>query len=157
MRRFPVFTVLLLLVPFIELWLLIKVGSAIGAFATILLLILSGVFGMFLLRHQGLVTLAKFQREMQTGQPPAQAGLEGIMLLLSGLLFIIPGFFSDILGLILLLPPTRYLLIKALLKRGVVSATGFQYSQSSRSYNSHDIEGEVVHRDDDTKNSLDRP
>ena len=157
MRRFPVFTVLLLVIPFLELWLLIKVGSAIGAFPTILLLILSGVLGIYLLRHQGLSTLAKFQRDMQAGQRPAQALLEGTMMLVGGLLFIIPGFFSDILGLILLLPPTRYLLIKALLKRGVVSATGFQYSQSSRSYNSHDIEGEVVHRDDDTKNSLDRP
>lgn len=156
MRRFPVFSVLFLVIPFIELWLLIKVGSAIGALLTILLLILSGMVGMFLLRHQGLATLARFQRDMQAGQRPAQSLLEGTLILLSGLLFIIPGFFTDIIGLVLLFPPTRYLLVKALLKRGMVSATGFQYSQSSRTY-SQDIEGEVVRREDDTKNSLDRP
>jgi UPF0716 protein FxsA len=132
--------------------------GAIGALPTILLLILSGMFGMFLLRHQGLVTLAKFQRDMQAGQRPAQSLLEGTLMLFSGLLFIIPGFFSDILGLLLLLPPTRYLLVKALLKRGMVSAsaTGFQYTQTSRSA-STDIEGEVIRRDDSTKNSLDHP
>lgn len=156
MRRFPVFTVLLLVIPFLELWLLIKVGSAIGAFPTILLLILSGVLGIYLLRHQGLSTLAKFQRDMQAGQRPAQALLEGTMMLVGGLLFIIPGFLTDIMGLILLLPPTRYLLVKALLKRGVVSVSGFQHTQSSQSYSS-DIEGEVIRRDDDAKNSLNRP
>lgn len=155
MRRFSVFP-LLLVIPFIELWLLIKVGSAIGAFATILLLILSGFLGMYLLRHQGLATLTKFQRDMQAGQRPAKSLMEGTLLLVSGLLFIIPGFFTDIVGLILLLPPTRYLLVKFLLKNGVVSATGFQYTQTSRSA-STDIEGEVIRRDDSTKNSLDHP
>lgn len=156
MRRFPVFSVLLLVIPFFELWLLIKVGSAIGALTTILLLILSGFFGMYLLRHQGLSSLAKFQHDMRAGQRPAKSLLNGGMVLLSGLLFIIPGFFTDILGLILLFPPTRYLLVKAVLKNGVVSAAGFQYTQTSRTSGS-DIEGEVIHRTDDTKNSLDRP
>lgn len=148
MRPLPVFAILFLVIPFIEIWLLIKVGGVIGALPTILLLIFSGIFGVSLLRHQGLVTLTKFQREMQAGQRPAQALLEGTMMLLGGLLFIIPGFFTDMIGLILLLPPTRYLLVKALLKRGMVSVAGFQHSQSSRSY-SQDIEGEVVRRKDD--------
>jgi UPF0716 protein FxsA len=152
MRRFPVFSVLFLVIPFIELWLLIKVGSAIGALATILLLILSGFLGMYLLRRPGLSTLAKLQRDMQAGQRPAKSLLEGMMMLLGGLLFIIPGFFTDIIGLILLLPPTRYLLVKFLLKNGA----GYQYTSTPRS-SSADIEGEVIRRTDDTKNSLDRP
>ncbi|UOG91185.1 MAG: FxsA family protein [Candidatus Thiothrix sulfatifontis] len=156
MRRFPVFSVLFLVIPFIELWLLIKVGSAIGALATILLLILSGFLGMYLLRHQGLSTLAKFQRDVQAGQRPAKSLLEGMMMLLGGLLFIIPGFFTDIIGLILLLPPTRYLLVKFLLKNGVVSVGGYQPTSAPRSSGA-DIEGEVIRRTDDTKNSLDRP
>lgn len=156
MRRFPVFSVLFLVILFIELWLLIKVGSAIGALATLLLLILSGFLGMYLLRHQGLSSLAKFQRDVQAGQRPAQSLLEGMMMLLGGLLFIIPGFLTDIVGLILLLPPTRYLLIKFLLKNSVVSVGGFQHPQTPRSHGS-DIEGEVIRRVDDTKNSLDRP
>lgn len=156
MRRFPMFSVLFLVIPFIELWLLIKVGSAIGALATILLLILSGFLGMYLLRHQGLSTLAKFQRDMQAGQRPAKSLLEGTMILLGGLLFIIPGFFTDIIGLILLLPPTRYLLVKFLLKNSVVSVAGYQHTQTSRSSGA-DIEGEVIRRTDTTKNSLDCP
>lgn len=138
---------LFLLIPVIEIWLLIKVGGALGVLPTILLLILAGMLGMALLRHQGFATLARFQRSMNEGQVPAQAMLDGVVLLVAGVLFMIPGFFSDILGLLCLFPPTRYLLLKALLKRGTVSVQGFQYTQSTRQ-GSNDIEGEVVSRKD---------
>jgi UPF0716 protein FxsA len=143
----PIFAVLFLLIPVIEIWLLIKVGGALGVLPTILLLILAGMLGMALLRHQGFATLARFQRSMNEGQVPAQAMLDGVVLLVAGVLFMIPGFFSDILGLLCLFPPTRYLLLKALLKRGTVSVQGFQYTQSTRQ-GSNDIEGEVVSRKD---------
>lgn len=138
---------LFLLIPVIEIWLLIKVGGALGVLPTILLLILAGMLGMALLRHQGFATLARFQRSMNEGQVPAQAMLDGVVLLVAGVLFMIPGFFSDILGLLCLFPPTRYLLLKVLLKRGTVSVQGFQYTQSTRQ-GSNDIEGEVVSRKD---------
>lgn len=138
---------LFLLIPVIEIWLLIKVGGALGVLPTILLLILAGMLGMALLRHQGFATLARFQRSMNEGQVPAQAMLDGVVLLVAGVLFMIPGFFSDILGLLCLFPPTRYLLLKALLKRSTVSVQGFQYTQSTRQ-GSNDIEGEVVNRKD---------
>jgi len=139
--------VLFLLIPVIEIWLLIKVGGALGVLPTILLLILAGMLGMALLRHQGFATLARFQRSMNEGQVPAQAMLDGVVLLVAGVLFMIPGFFSDILGLLCLFPPTRYLLLKALLKRSTMSVQGFQYTQSTRQ-GSNDIEGEVVNRKD---------
>ncbi|MBU0655817.1 MAG: FxsA family protein [Gammaproteobacteria bacterium] len=148
MRPFPVFALLFLVLPFIEIWLLIKVGSAIGALPTILLLILAGMLGIFLLRHQGFATLARVQRSVNEGQLPAQTMLEGVVLLVGGLLFIIPGFFTDILGLLCVLPPTRYLLLKLLLKRAVVSTSGF-HRQTSSSQGSRYIEGEVVRRKDD--------
>lgn len=138
---------LFLLIPVIEIWLLIKVGGALGVLPTILLLILAGMLGMALLRHQGFATLARFQRSMNEGQVPAQAMLDGVVLLVAGVLFMIPGFFSDILGLLCLFPPTRYLLLKALLKRSTMSVQGFQYTQSTRQ-GSNDIEGEVVNRKD---------
>ncbi|MDD5393656.1 MAG: FxsA family protein [Thiothrix sp.] len=147
MRPLPIFAVLFLLIPVIEIWLLIKVGGALGVLPTILLLILAGMLGMALLRHQGFATLARFQRSMNEGQVPAQAMLDGVVLLVAGVLFMIPGFFSDILGLLCLFPPTRYLLLKVLLKRGTVSVQGFQYTQSTRQ-GSNDIEGEVVSRKD---------
>ncbi|MEZ5451207.1 MAG: FxsA family protein [Thiothrix sp.] len=72
---------------------LIKVGSAIGALPTILLLILAGVAGVFLLRHQGFVTLTRLQRSLNAGELPAsEAMLEGALLVLAGLLFLIPSF-----------------------------------------------------------------
>lgn len=147
MRPLPIVAILLVLFPFIEIWLLIKVGSAIGALPAILLLILAGFAGMFMLRHQGLATLMKFQRSLNTGEVPAQAMLEGAVLLVAGLLFLIPGFFTDILGLLCVLPPTRYLLLKMLLRKGVVTTGGFR--QQSWQQNSQDIEGEVVRRKDD--------
>lgn len=144
MRPLPIVAILLLLLPFIEIWLLIKVGSAIGALPTILLLILAGVVGMFLLRHQGFATLTKFQRSLNAGELPAQAMLEGAVLLFAGVLFMIPGFFTDILGLLCVLPPTRYLLVKGLLRNSMVSV-------GKRPY---DIEGEVVRRKDDNDQYL---
>lgn len=147
MRPLPIVAILLVLFPFIEIWLLIKVGSAVGALSAILLLILAGVVGMFLLRHQGLATLMKVQRSLNAGEVPAQAMLEGAILLVAGLLFLIPGFFSDILGLLCVLPPTRYLLLKALLRKGVTTVGGFR--QQSWQQKSSDIEGEVVRRKDE--------
>lgn len=148
MRPLPIFALLFLVIPFIEIWLLIQVGSAIGALSTLLLLILAGVLGMFLLRQQGFVTLTRVQRSMNEGQLPAHAMLEGVVLLVGGLLFMIPGFFTDILGLLCVLPPTRHLLLKLWLKRAVVSVHGFQ-TQASPRQGSRDIDGEVVERRDD--------
>lgn len=148
MRPLPLFGVFFLLLPFIEIWLLIKVGSAIGALPTILLLILAGVAGVFLLRHQGFVTLTRLQRSLNAGELPAQAMLEGALLVLAGLLFLIPGFFTDILGLLLVLPPTRYLLLKVLLKSSLTVVGGYQ-QHPGQGRKQGDIEGEVVRRQDD--------
>ncbi|EIJ36209.1 FxsA family protein [Thiothrix nivea] len=148
MRPLPLFGVFFLLLPFIEIWLLIKVGSAIGALPTILLLILAGVAGVFLLRHQGFVTLTRLQRSLNAGELPAQAMLEGALLVLAGLLFLIPGFFTDILGLLLVLPPTRYLLLKVLLKSSLTVVGDYQQHPGQRRKRG-DIEGEVVRRQDD--------
>lgn len=157
MRPSPFFTILFLLFPVIEIWLLIKVGGAIGVFPTILLLILAGMSGMFVLRHQGIATLTRFQRSVSEGALPAQTMLGSVMALVGGLLLVIPGFFTDILGLLCLFPPTRYLILKIFLNRShtVVQTRTVHYTQtSSRDSQStqntgYDIEGEVVSRKDE--------
>jgi UPF0716 protein FxsA len=157
LRLPPFFAVLFLLFPVIEIWLLIKVGGAIGVFPTILLLILSGMLGMFVLRQQGLATLARFQRSVNEGTMPAQAMLESVVSLVGGLLLIIPGFFTDMLGLLCLFPPTRFLILKVFLSgsQTYVQTRTVHYTQTSSrrpqspQQTDYDIEGEVVSRKDD--------
>jgi UPF0716 protein FxsA len=159
MPVFPVFAVLFFVVPFIEIWLLIKVGGIIGAFPTILLVVLTAVLGAAMLRQQGLATLARFQQNLQNGQLPANEILEGVVLLVGGVLLMTPGFFTDAMGFLCLFPLSRKLILKILLSRSQVfvqSSTTthyeggvFRQSSSSGTY-SRDIEGEVVSRQDDS-------
>jgi len=108
---FPVIAVIFLLVPIVEIFFLIQVGGMIGAPLTILLVILTAVIGVRLLKIQGLSTLTRAQHKMQTGQMPAQEILEGIGLVVAGAFLLTPGFFTDTVGFLLLLPPTRHWLV----------------------------------------------
>lgn len=110
---------LLLLVPVAEIYLLIQVGGAIGAIPTIALVVFTAVLGTLLLRHQGLAVLQRVQRLTAQGEMPTAAMLEGGVVLLSGLLLLLPGFFTDVLGLLGLVPPLRHALVAAVLRRGL--------------------------------------
>src|SRR5690554_4539994 len=107
------FLILLLLficVPAFELYLMIQVGSEIGALNTILLIILTGFLGAALARSQGLELLFKIQNELNRGSLPAGALFQGFLLMLGGVLLIVPGFFTDIVGLAMVMPGTRSLM-----------------------------------------------
>ncbi len=106
------FLILFVLLPIIEITLLIKIGASIGAFATILLLILSAVLGIQLLRIQGFFALLKLNENMQRGEVPTEHILATMLLAAVGLLLIIPGFFTSIIGFIGLLPVVRHLIAK---------------------------------------------
>jgi UPF0716 protein FxsA len=108
---FPVITVLFLLVPIVEIFLLIQVGGMIGAPWTILLVVLTAVIGVRLLKIQGVSTLTRAQKKMQSGQMPAQEMLEGMGLVVAGAFLLTPGFFTDAVGFLLLVPPTRAWLV----------------------------------------------
>lgn len=103
--------------PVLELWLLIEIGSRIGALYTIGLLFLSALIGIKLLQQQGFSMLIKMNQKMAQGENPAQEALEGILLAIGGVLFLLPGFISDGLGLLCLFPPTRHLLVRYWLKQ----------------------------------------
>lgn len=95
------------LIPVVELYLLIKVGSVIGAFNTILLVILTGASGAYLARLQGLQTMFRVRARLQQGEMPAEDLLDALIILAAGIVLLTPGFLTDIAGLLLLLPVTR--------------------------------------------------
>jgi len=104
------FRLLLLLfisVPVIEIYLLIQVGSVIGALPTIGMVIFTAVLGAYLLKQQGLSTIASVQNTVGRGEIPAIELLEGLILIVAGALLLTPGFFTDTIGFILLTPLLR--------------------------------------------------
>ena len=111
------FFILLLLfvgLPMVEIYVLIQVGQVIGALWTIALLVAIAALGSALLRLQGLATLATVQAAMGRGELPTTAILEGLVLLVAGVLMVTPGFVTDLAGFVCLLPPLRRALARAL-------------------------------------------
>lgn len=95
------------LIPVIELYLLIKVGTVIGGFNTILLVILTGFAGAWLARMEGMNTMFKVRRNLDQGLMPAEELLDALIILIAGLVLITPGLMTDAFGLMLLWPVTR--------------------------------------------------
>ena len=100
--------------PLVEIYVLIQVGQVIGALWTVALLVLVAMLGSALLRLQGLATLATVQAALARGELPATAILEGLVLLVAGVLMVTPGFVTDVLGFACLLPPVRRALARQL-------------------------------------------
>lgn len=107
-----------LLIPLAEIYVLIQVGSVIGALPTVALVVFTAALGAFLIRAQGLATVARMRASLDRGELPALELVEGACLLLAGALLLTPGFLSDTLGFVLLLPRLRRTLILAVLARG---------------------------------------
>ncbi len=114
---FRILFLVFLLVPLVEIYLLIEVGGLIGALPTVFLVVFTAVLGAFLLRMQGLSTLARVQAALARGELPAMEILEGVVLLVAGALLLTPGFFTDTLGFLVLVPSIRRTIIRAFLRR----------------------------------------
>lgn len=159
-----VFFLLFLLVPLVELYVLIQVGSEIGAMPTVLLTISTAIAGVWLMRSQGVATMQKAQVAMASGQAPQMALMEGVYIFLGGVLLFIPGLISDAMGFLFLIPFVRRAIIKQTLK-GYESRGFYRYRDSQGDYyegewkekhlRPHDplehkkvIEGEVIDQDD---------
>ena len=99
--------VIFIVVPIVELYVIIQVGGAIGTWPTIALLIADSILGAWLLRSQGRAAWARFNEALANRRPPAREVFDGAMIILGGAFLLTPGFITDILGLFLLLPPTR--------------------------------------------------
>ena len=110
---FPIFVV----VTLAEIYVLVSVGQAIGGFSTVLLVVITAFIGTSLLRQQGWSTMAKAQQSMAEGRTPAMEMLEGVVILVSGILLLTPGFLTDGLGLLGLMPWSRHYFINHFLEK----------------------------------------
>ena len=138
-------TVLLsiVLVPIIEIYLFIKIGAEIGAFNTILLIIVTAVTGIIYARYEGLNTLRAGFSQIIKNETPAYEIISGAAIAFGALLLIIPGFATDLLGFLIILPPTRRIIF------GKISSK-FKSEQSKKN-NFIDGEFEDIENDDDRK------
>ncbi len=103
--------------PLAEIAGFIIVGREIGVLATLGLLFLSAIIGMALMRYQGFAALRRIQADARSGKDPARDAAHGLMMMVAGMLLVLPGFVSDIIGLALLVPPVRDLAWKFLKRR----------------------------------------
>ena len=147
-----VFFFLFVLYPLLELAVLIKVGSAIGVLPTLLLIIATAVLGGLLLRVAGVATAWRAQERLARGELPEQEMLEGLLIAVGGGLLLLPGFISDVFGLLCLIPFTRRLMIGRLQRRAQEQALrqrAFFDDPAARSGQTQPqvIEGEYLRRD----------
>lgn len=100
---------LLVVLPLTELYVIVQVGDAIGFGLTFLLLIACSLVGLWIVKRQGVGTWRRAQAQLRAGEVPAAEVVDGAVLLVAGTLLLIPGFVTDFLGALLLLPPVRWL------------------------------------------------
>src|SRR6266540_4571832 len=108
---------MMLFVPVIEIWLIIKIGHVIGPLPTVAILLGISAIGAFLAKSQGLRTLTAIRDELAAGRLPAAHLLDGAFILAGGILLLTPGFFTDFIGLLCLIPATRKFLKKWLRRK----------------------------------------
>src|ERR671923_1800202 len=106
-----------IVVPLVELYVILKVGDAIGAVWTILLLAADSVLGSVLLRSQGRSVWRRFNEAVATGRMPHREVMDGVLVIFGGAFLITPGFITDVIGALLLVPPTRSLFRRLLIRR----------------------------------------
>src|SRR3954447_1824101 len=108
---------LFIVVPLVELYVIIQVGQAIGVWWTLGLLVADSVLGSMLMRSQGRIAWRRFQAAVAEGRVPAREVLDGVLVIFGGAFLLTPGFVTDVLGAILLVPPTRALVRRVLVRR----------------------------------------
>lgn len=123
---------LFLAYPMLELALMIKVGSAIGLWALMLLIVATGVLGVVVLREHGIATLRRIAEAMTEGRLPIEPVFNGALLGTAGMLLIAPGLITDALGLLLLLPPVRHELFKLASKSFAFETAGLDGRDAGR-------------------------
>lgn len=106
----PLLFFIFLVVPFVELYVILQVGHAIGVLNTIALLLLVSAVGAWLVKREGLSVLRRAQERAQAGAVPGKELVDGVLILFAGALLLTPGFVTDVVGILLLLPPVRALL-----------------------------------------------
>ena len=149
--------VLFLLVPFAELYVIYKIGDAIGYWWVFVILAADSVLGSLLLRAQGRSVWRRFNNALAEGKMPHREVIDGVLVIFGGAFLITPGFITDIVGLLLLLPPTRSVIRSAVVRRlgrRVTVGTATRFGRGApRDY---DVEGTAREYDDSAQRRLDR-
>jgi UPF0716 protein FxsA len=109
--------IVFIIVPIAELYVLLQIGQAIGVLPTIGLLIADSLLGSWLMRSQGRAAWLRFNRALTQGHVPGREVIDGVLIIFGGALLLTPGFLTDVLGLVLLLPPTRAVVRGMLVRR----------------------------------------
>ncbi len=135
----PALIALFIVVPLAELYVILKVGDAIGPVWTILLLAADSVLGSVLLRSQGRSVWRRFNAALSDGKMPHREVVDGVLVIFGGAFLITPGFLTDIVGLTLLVPPTRAVVRRALIRRlgrhpPVRATRGYDVEGTAREY-----------------------
>ncbi len=151
------------LVPILEIWLLIRIGSVIHAGPTVALVLLTGLVGAALARHEGLQALNRIQRTLAQGGIPANEMLSGLLILIAGALLVTPGVITDLVGFALLVPPLRGLIGRGLAsyfkRRLVVTGPGVNFAMYTAGDEPHGAPDDIIdveYRDvTDERQSLD--
>ena len=121
--------ILFIIIPVTELYILIEVGKKIGSLTTIGVIILTGIIGAYLVKGQGFMILRKIQNDLNEGIMPGDSLIQGAIILAGGILLLTPGFVTDIVGFIFLIPVSRNIVKKYLLKwlKGKMKEGNFYY------------------------------
>src|SRR5919204_7038125 len=145
-------SLIFIVLPIAELYVIIQVGGAIGVWWTILILIADSVLGSLLLRAQGRSVWRRFNTALAEGKMPHREVIDGVLVVFGGAFLITPGFLTDVLGLILLIPPTRSLVRRLLVRRlgrrisvGVAGRSRVRYDVEGTA---HEYEGPARDADD---------
>lgn len=149
--RFSLLPVIVLLMPILEIAGFIVVGKAIGLWPTLALIILTSMLGLIVLRNGGLGMVRNLQNAGRTGEQPAEALVNGGMRVIAGILLFVPGFITDIIGLLLLVPAVRSFFWKIFRPNIIVAdfgSTGFRSNpRGPASSKVVDLDEEDFHRD----------
>jgi len=142
---------LFLIVPLAELYLIYKVSDLIGIWWTLLLLVADSVLGSLLLRSQGRAVWRRFNEVLARGSVPHREVVDGVLIIFGGAFLLTPGFLTDVVGVVLLIPPTR-----VLVRRYIVRRLGRGAIAGGRSRQDYDVEGSASEYDERPRPGLER-
>ena len=141
--------IIFIILPIIEISIFIQVGGFVGTFNTILIIFLTAAVGVYFVRQQGFRTFQKIAVELQNQQIPVQGMFDGLVILISGILLVTPGFLTDIIGFLGLIPQTRVFLL------GIIKNLFLQrYSNAHKQYKKgmdETIDGDFIEIEEDNE------
>ena len=121
--------IIFIFLPIVEIYFFVKIGTEIGAVSTIIFTLITAMLGLFIIKYQGITSFVQARQTMFSNEEPAIEILSNFALMICGLLLLIPGFFTDSFGILLILPIMRKILIKYLIKK---AGSNFKNSQKSK-------------------------